>query len=1176
MRCPQCGFDNPSGAKFCGRCGTMLGVRCPRCGAANPPDFVFCASCGARLTPERGPLAGREERKVVSVVFADVVGSTAAAAGRDPEEMRGILGRFFEAMQGEVERFGGTVEKFIGDAVMAVFGLPRAHEDDPERAVRCALAMAERLASLNEEFRPLHVALQIRVGVNTGEVVADPQAAEKGEFLITGDAVNVAARLQQAADPGVILIGERTRHHLRGVMECIEQPPLTVGGRDAPVPAWRVLGLFPQRRKRGLLGLRAPMIGRGQEMELLTAHFRKVAGDRQPYLVTIVGAAGVGKSRLQEEFTASLAALPAAPAIFKGRCLPYGDGITFWPLAEILKTECGILDSDTAEVARGKLEASVQRWLPGQPVARRTAEALGFTIGIQFPGSVLASLDPRAVREEILHAWREFLEARTRGGALVLVFEDLHWADESLLDLLEYLADRLNAPTLLLCLARPELLDRRPTWGGGKRNWAMVRLRPLREEENRRLVSELLRIEDLPENLRATIVSATEGNPFFTEEILRMLIDEGVLVREDGRWRAPEGPVEVRVPENVQGVLAARLDALPGEEKDLLQQASVIGRVFWLTPLFRLTSLPGGRLGDLLDRLEQRDLIEERDHAAFAGEREFMFRHVLVRDVAFGTLPRGRRAHPHAVADWLEGVAGERIDEFAELVAHHCHQAALLGGDLSAQQRALRYLLLAGDVAARKYATSAALRSYESALAFASTPLERMTIFERIGDLQTVQWLGDAGWEYHWRALDQWRQAGAPDPIAGARLYAKLAENPTRWRGAFHVPPPEGEILRCIEDGLRLLDGLPDSVERGRLHAARGLLPNYTGREVESEIREALAHSLEAARIMEQHGSARDLSAALDAVQGAYRQLADYPAALQANLRRWALRPEIVQRDELIDIGCMMASSRVALGDYPEAVEAAQWAARLGEEAALGGWHLHPMMWRTLALFEWDRWDEAARSAQEFVRARERYGNPYHTWVGTVLMIMAIISARRGEIDRAQRLAREAEEYPFRVPGTSHLPAVMLIASGDTDAARRRLELLRTGDGRLQPAVWSLLAEVAATSLAPEFGGLHREASELATRAGARKPIARLRRAEGIWHLLAGRSGEAERTLRDALAEFRALDARWEVAQTLVRLSEACRRVQKEHAALEARKEAETLFLDLGAAGDLAVLRAIP
>ncbi len=1176
MQCPRCKFDNPSGARFCGGCGFRLGTPCPSCGVLNPEGFAFCSNCGASLTVSRPQVSVREERKIVTVLFGDVVGSTAAASARDPEDIRLIMGRFFDLMRGEIERFGGTVEKFIGDAVMAVFGLPRAHEDDPERAVRSALAMRVRLRTLNDEFRPLGLPLEMRVGINTGEVVADPQAAEKGEFLVTGDAVNVAARLQQAAAPGAILIGERTFRDLAGVVECRPQTALAVPGKHVPVRTWQVVDLLPQRRARGPEGLRAPMIGRDQELALLTAHYGKVEEDGQPYLITIVGAAGVGKTRLQEEFTAMVAQRPTRPAVFRGRCLPYGEGITYGPIAEILKSECGILDSDLRDTARAKLEAGISRWLPDSREARRIAGALGFTVGIQFPDSPLASMDPRAVREELLHAWQDFFEARAQHSPLVLVFEDIHWADESLLDLLEYLADRLSgAPILLLCLARPELLDKRPMWGGGKRNYAVIRLDPLSEEKNRRLLAELLQT-DLPETLRAAILSRSEGNPFFTEEILRMLIDAGVLVKENGHWHATTPTAEFRVPDTIQGVIAARLDHLPPEEKVVLQQASVIGRIFWLDPLRRLTSLDSGHSRNVLRRLEQRELIQEGEHGPLAADQQFVFKHILVRDVAYSTLPRTRRGHPHAVvAEWLEEVAGQRIDEFAELVAYHYHQAALLTGEDAAREQARRYLILAGDVAGRKYAAASAIRYYESALQVTSHPSERMVVFERIGDAYTVQWSGGAGWEYHRRALEAWKAAGAADRVAGARLYAKLAENPTRWRGAFHTPPSEQEVLGYIEDGLALLEGLPDSVERARLHAARGLLPNYTGREIEAEIRAALTHSLEALRIMESIGSPRDRSAALDAVQGAHRQLAEYPAALEANLRRWELRAQITQRDELIDIGCMLASSYTAVGEYPEALKAAQWAVGLGEEAGLVGWHLHPLMWRTLVFFEWDRWDEANRSAEEFVRAREAYGRPYHTWVGNVLMIQAIVFARRGEFDQAVRHAHEAEAFPFRVPGTAHLPAVMLMAADELNNAAQRLETLRADHGRLQPAVHSNLAEIYATIGAPEFAEVGPAALELAKRAGARKQIAQSYHAVGIAHLREGRLDEAESRMLQSLHLYRALGTSWEIGRTLLHLGDVHRRRGAKPKATEAWDEAEGRFIDLRALRDLNRLREV-
>jgi len=651
-----------------------------------------------------------EERRVVTVMFADLVESTALAETLDPEDLRAILSRFYNLVAAEVRRFGGTVEKYLGDAALAIFGLPEVHEDDAERAVRAALAARDALAELNARLAAEgRSRLTMRIAVNTGEVVADPKGGELGEFRLAADAINVAARLQQQAKAGSILLAPRTERLVRGIAETSSLGPVTLRGKAQPIEAWEVIGLRPERTQRGIPGLQAPLIGRGEEMDLLLRLYDRVARERQTHLVTIVGAPGVGKSRLQQEFTSLLRALPEPPAIRKGRCLPYGDGLAFAPVAEIFKQDAQIMDGDPADAARVKFLDTVTRWLPDG--SKRVAAALGFLVGLVFPDSPIAGLDPKSAREEAFASWRRYLRARSTAAALVLVFEDVHWADDGLLELVEYTASHLHdSPVLLLCLARPELLERRTPLGGLGRNTAMMHLEALSETESRALVAALLAVDDLPESVRLEIVSKAEGNPFFVEEIVHMLIDMGAIVQRDGRWRAAAAIGSLPLPETIQGVLAARLDRLPDEEKRLLQHASVIGRIFWAGTLMALgvgrTELP-----QLLERLEGRDLLRERPSSTLAGDREFIFKHALTREVAYASLPRAVRGPAHAkVAQWVEQTSGQRVNEVVDLLAYHWSSAGDAG-------KAVAYLIRAGDRARQLFANRRAADAYTQALA---------------------------------------------------------------------------------------------------------------------------------------------------------------------------------------------------------------------------------------------------------------------------------------------------------------------------------------------------------------------------------------------------------------------------------------------------------------------------
>ncbi|MGH2726958.1 MAG: AAA family ATPase, partial [Actinomycetota bacterium] len=509
-----------------------------------------------------------EERKLVTVLFADVTGYTSLGEKLDAERLREVMDAYFTAMRGAIEAEGGTVEKFIGDAVMAVFGAPVAHEDDPTRALRAALGMRERLEALNASLTGSHgLTLEMRIGVNSGEVMATAEP-QPGMGLVTGDAVSVAARLEQNAEPGEVLVAERVARATRG-FTFAEVGPLALKGKGHAVRALRLIGEQRLAAERGIPGLRAPLVGRLPEMSLLRSIFDRVASERRPHLVTVYGDPGVGKSRIVAEFVQTMETQPSSPLIVSGRCLPYGDGITYWPLAEILKTLTGALDSDPPDVVIDKIRKVGHELLTpdvtDEPAT--TTAALAYTVGVEDPDVSFRELPPRQVRLEIHAAWRSFFSGLAAENPVVAVIEDIHWADSAMLDLLEELAAKVEGPLLLVCPARPELTQRRASWGGGKRSFSSIFLDPLTEDEAGRLIATLLAIEDIAPDVHERILSRAEGNPFFLEEIIRQLIDEGSIVHESGRWRATAGCGDVQIPDTVQGVLAARIDLLTPEEK---------------------------------------------------------------------------------------------------------------------------------------------------------------------------------------------------------------------------------------------------------------------------------------------------------------------------------------------------------------------------------------------------------------------------------------------------------------------------------------------------------------------------------------------------------------------------------------------------------------------------------
>jgi class 3 adenylate cyclase/tetratricopeptide (TPR) repeat protein len=638
--------------------------RCPSCGDENADKARFCQNCA---TPLGGETLAADVRKVVTIVFADVTGSTALGERLDPEALRSVMGRYFDEMAAVIESHGGTVEKFIGDAVMAVFGIPRLHEDDAVRAVRAAVGMREALAALNTELEREHgEGLAARIGVNTGEVVAgDPSA---GQRLVTGDAVNVAARLEQAAEPGEILLGGSTFRLVKDAVEVEPVEALALKGKEERVPAFRLLDV-----SAGAAGherhLDSPMVGRAKELSLLEHALERAVTDRTSHLFTLMGPAGVGKSRLVHEFLSG----SAADATFlRGRCLSYGEGITLFPIAEVVHRAAAILDSDLPTVARSKLDAV----LVGAPDAERVAGLVAGLFGWAEPGAT----------EDAFWAVRKLLEHLARDRPVVVVFDDIHWGEPTFLDLIEHLADwTREAALLLLCIARPELLEVRPGWGGGKMNATSILLEPLPVDEASALVDNLLGRADIPQAARTRILEAAEGNPLFVEEMLAMLIDDGLLRLEDGAWRAVEDLADVTVPPTIHLLLAARLDRLDAEERGVIERGAVEGKVFHsgaVATLSPQTARP--QVGSRLLALARKELIRP-DRPEFAGEDAFRFRHLLIRDAAYQAMPKEQRAELHErYAGWLEEAARDRMAEYEEILAHHLEQAYRYRSELGA------------------------------------------------------------------------------------------------------------------------------------------------------------------------------------------------------------------------------------------------------------------------------------------------------------------------------------------------------------------------------------------------------------------------------------------------------------------------------------------------------------
>ena len=1024
-----------------------------------------------------------DERKVATVLFADLVGSTALADQDDPERVRARLERFYRAMQEEIELAGGTLEKFAGDAVMAVFGAPTAQEDHAERALHAALAMRHRLDELFGDE------LGLRIGVNSGEVVTG--APREGSSFVSGDAVNVAARLEHAAAAGEILAGERTVAAVRGAFEFDERRTVEAKGKSDGVACRRLVRALSLQRPRGVSGLPPAFVGRDDELTRLQEAYRQVVAVGRPRLVVIVGDPGVGKTRLVRQLWQWLAEQEPQPLQRTGRCLSYGQ-IAYWALGEILKEHFEVLDSDPPESILARLQGR---------------EILGLALGLDVVGDA----HPLTVRDRFQDGWSDLLGELAAERPVALLVEDLHWAEEPLLDLLEQLRETVHGPLLLIGTGRPELLERRPGFGV-RAGVDTITLEPLSPDAGRELLAELLGGEPPPALL--PMVAHAEGNPFFVEEVLGSLIDGGLLARQNGGWVLTETAAAHTVPDTVQAVVAARIDLLEPADKAALQAAALIGRVFWSGPVYEL--LEG--LEPDLRVLEERDFIRRRHGSAIEGEREYAIKHTVTREVAYASIPKARRARLHAAfAGWLERFGGGR-DEHAPLLAHHFAEAARPeDADLAwageerelvrLQAQAATWLERAANLAIRRCDVDEALVDLHRALEYADTTEAQGRLWGAIGGANAIKFDGEAFLDAMHRALQL-----VDDDESGA-VYSDLSFQTSIRSGMWKTRPKDAEVSGWIGEALaRTSPGSPTHV-RALIARAQWEMDDEAAAE-----------------------SSRQAGQLGDPALRSYAWMALASTALHdvrlndANMwaeRRFDLIPEIDDPDHLLEIYETAIPTTSALGRFQDARRLAERHAEIASrltphhrlhavafmaevEETAGGWESISDMRETVE-------DAVAANADTPCVRNAR-----------TLLLCATASLVAGDSGDARQLEVAADGLGFHTHRRALVSPRMRLAllRGDRDALA---ELLAVHG--LHGATFGV-AELGARLDALVFLGdrerVEAEASRLLKRGTYLEPFAL--RALGI-------AREEDSLLTEAEARFSALGLDWHRAQTKLLLS---------------------------------------
>ena len=1078
--CLNCGQDNPDGFRFCGACGSPLAV------SARPPE---------------------EERKVVTVLFCDLVGFTSRSDRADPEDVGAMLRPFHTRLRREIERVGGTLDKLIGDAVMAVFGVPAVHEDDPERAVRCALRMLDAITELNQAHSSPELA--VRIGVNTGEALVALGSAADSEGVV-GDVVNTAARLQGVAPVNGVVVGEATWRATRALFDYEQLAPVRVKGKADPVPIWRLLGA---RSRPGVdLAERpaTPLIGRGEQLTALQRCYRRTFGEHAVQLVTVLGEPGVGKSRLMREFATYVDARPELVAWRRGRCLSFGDAGSFWALGEIVKAQAGIRESDDPREGAAKLDAAVSAVTGDVPerewLKARLAPLVGLASAAEAPGS----------RGESFMAWRRFFSLVAMRGPLILVVEDLHWADAALLDFLEQLVDQAGEVDLLILVtARPELLDRRPGWGAGGPDATTISLLPLDDEQTAMLIAALLGRSLLPAEVQSLLLERAGGNPLYAEEFVRLLTDRRLLTEHGRLARTSDLPL----PETVQALIAARLDSLAPEDKTLLQDAAVFGKVFWSGALAAMGGAGAEQVRGALAQLERKELVRAARLSAVEGETEYTFWHAFIRDVAYAQIPRRSRARRHrAAAEWIQALAGERVADRAELIAYHFTQALLHARaarelDLAELEGSTRPALAVAGDATLGLDLARAEAYYRQALELypPGTP----------GRSRVVARIGRAAFQAGRVA----EAAGAyEEAIAGFAAEGDVVAQGEALNRLSSVLWNQGESRRARQallDAVELLERARPGPELCSAYAQMAMDRVMSGHPQEALgwADKALALAEELGGLPEERLRALDSRGVARGDLGDLGGMDDLRAALDIGLEVGAGFDTAVVYNNLIEPLWLSEGPAAALETCRQALEFTERRGLAEGTAWIRSATLTPLL-------DLGRWDEAVAAADALITWEREHGGQYMAEMAH--QVKASVLLWRGELDAARVLAgaflpraRDIDDLQLLVPALA-VAAAVAQAAGDHTTARGLVQEVQRVVGDRGGGRWYLGQHVA--GLVRVCLALGQRATAEALAAQANDGIARNR--HGLLTVRAALA-EADRALDQAALGYDEVARRW-------------------------------------------------